>query len=140
MIGIPGCGKSTYCHKNLKQYVYINQDTLGSRHECESLMDLCLKSNANVVIDRTNINKSQRRYFLNIAKQYNAYVIGVHLKIPLEDCMRRVLERTGHPTMLESMPDEKKLDIVSMFHNMFEAPDKSEGFDEIVEITVDKQG
>lgn len=73
LVGLPGSGKSTFA-KTLQQlapskYVRINQDTLGNRKKCESLMRKTLREKKCPIIDRCNFNQQQRDYFWKIAME-----------------------------------------------------------------------
>lgn len=133
LIGFPGSGKSTICENQFSKYYRINQDLLGSREACLNEMRLALSQGKDVIIDRTNITRQQRAYFIDVALQYGVEaVIGIQLVVSEEECVARILERTNHPTITREMPLEKKRAIVYNFSRSFEPPTLDEGFSGIV--------
>ena len=128
LIGLPGSGKSTLATK-LTDYSYVNQDLLGNRRDCESAAKRFLSQGKSVIIDRTNISKEQRRYFINIAKDFNAKVFCIILETPMVECIKRVKERKGHKTIPFGTPDSKVEEIINKFSNTFEFPEWSEGYE-----------
>jgi len=128
LVGIPGSGKSTFANSlesaAPQQYVRINQDTLGNRRKCEEVTRQTLANNKCPIIDRCNFNPSQRRYFLDIAREFNIPVYCVSLELPVEECVRRCESRTNHETIQPG--DERQ--VVDKMRSMFEAPHVGEGF------------
>lgn len=140
LVGKPGSGKSTYSNRMfLKESVaIINQDTLGSRKACLRKMEELLKANKNVIVDRTNISKKQREYFISLAQKYKAERIEcVEFKSSVEKCIERVRQRENHPTITKETPLDKIKEIVVKFECDYEEPTMSEGFDSIATWHVD---
>lgn len=128
LVGIPGSGKSTVA-KSLESttpqmYVRINQDTLGNRRRCEEVTRQTLANHKCPVIDRCNFNPSQRRYFMDIARERNVPVDCISLELSKELCVQRCEERENHETI---RPGEERL-VVNKMMSMFEAPHQREGF------------
>lgn len=139
MVGKPGSGKSTEAAQ-LKElgYTIINQDTLGNRHECLLKCVEVLDSGKDVVIDRTNINKSQRKYWIDLAKKYKITDITIKEFISSNDnCVNRILNRQSHPTIPNTTPTEKILEIVKKFEDSYEKPVFQEGFNSHYRIYLD---
>jgi bifunctional polynucleotide phosphatase/kinase len=134
LVGLPGSGKSTLALQ-LPDYNRICQDLLGNRKDCESAAKRFLSQGKSVIIDRTNISKEQRRYFINIAKDFNAKVYCIFFRIPMVECIKRVKERKGHKTIPSGTPDSKIEEIVNKFSNSLEAPEWIEGYENIHIIT-----
>lgn len=137
LVGIPGCGKSTYASLILKDqgYFIINQDTLGNRDACIAAMRAALVNNLNVVIDRTNINKKQRQYFIDASRDANysmPYMECILFESNFDVCMERLKKRENHPTISKNMTNDEKAAIIKKFINDFERPEISEGFDKII--------
>lgn len=130
LVGNVGSGKSTYAHlMNIRLddfYEIINQDTLGSRDACLNKCEEYLKLGKNVVIDRTNINKQQRAYWINLAKKYNYQVEVVEFIIHPNLAFERVKNRKNHPT-INNCSDEKIKSIIRKFQRSYEEVRLSEG-------------
>lgn len=128
LVGIPGSGKSTFA-KSLEsaapqRFVRINQDALGNRKRCEQVTRQTLASQKICVIDRCNFNPAQRRYFLDIAREFCVPVDCISLELPKEECVRRCESRPNHETIQRG--EERQ--VVNKMMSMFEAPHMSEGF------------
>jgi hypothetical protein len=134
LCGIPGSGKSTFAKLVLKHggenWVRVSQDDLGSRQECERMMQEALTSDPprHVIVDRCNVDSAQRAVWIAIAAQANAYPVGVLLfPVPLDECIRRVLLRgPNHPTLFESTENDV-VKVVTSFAGKWENPSPGEG-------------
>ncbi len=133
-MGLPGSGKSTLCEK-LPQFKRINQDQLGNRNDCINAMKRNLSQGTSVIIDRTNISKAQRRYFLDVAKDYGAKVFCIFLDIPAVECIERLKKREIHETLPASSGEKKLIEVVAKFNKSLQLPDYSEGYEEIYYVT-----
>ena len=131
LCGLPGSGKTTFSLSKYSTYERISQDELGNREKCEVRFTELLSQGKNVIVDRTNISRKQRRTWLNLAKEHKAMVKCVFLRVPYDVCVARVLARRGHPTITAELTDEKKQNIVSKFQSELEEPHIEEGFDSL---------
>lgn len=133
LVGLPGSGKSTVAAKYFPNYTRISQDVLGTRGKCLEFMANQLAQNDDVIVDRANINKEQRKFWINLALGFGAKnVTCIYLDVPEEECIARIHVRKGHETIAEEMPLEKKRSIVYNFNKSFELPTLSEGFSTVV--------
>ena len=136
LVGNIGSGKSSLSALLKPTYEIVNQDFIGNRKDCMNIMRRHLQQCKNVVIDRTNISREQRAYFLNIAKDHQAEISCVLFQIPVIECIKRVKARKEHKTIPFGTPDVKIEEIVKKFSDSFEDPDYLEGFDSIHSITL----
>tara|TARA_R110000868_G_scaffold66014_3_gene196966 strand:- start:2732 stop:3187 length:456 start_codon:yes stop_codon:yes gene_type:complete len=131
LIGVPGSGKSFYA-KELEAigYVRINQDMFkGDRGSVTAAFDKALSEGKNIVLDRCNINKDQRRPWLNKAMSAGYEErIGVTFDTPIQTCITRIKNREGHETIPSSTSLDKIQEIVTSFDESSETPEFVEGF------------
>lgn len=132
MAGLPGSGKSTTAIAMFPNHVRISQDELGNRNDCLNAMRFNLKQGKSVVIDRCHCSKSQRKYFLDLAKdlgvdKIRAYILYTNPEV----CIERIKRRTEHPNLTGAISHDKIIEIVSSFNKNLEMPNESEGFTEI---------
>lgn len=135
LMGVPGAGKSSLTHEIPGNYTIINQDSIGNRKDCEMAMKRALSQGKSVIIDRTNINRSQRKYFLDISKDYGAINYCIFLDFPPLECIERIKNRKVHETLPSSTKEEKIIEVVNKFNKTLELPDYNENFTEIYHIT-----
>lgn len=128
-MGLPGSGKSSLT-SSFPNHVRINQDQLGNRNDCINALKRNLQQGNNTIIDRTNINKIQRKYFIDVAKDFGAEVYCIFLDTPAVECIERVKARKDHES-IKDLSDEKIIEIVVKFNKDLELPDYAEGFNEI---------
>jgi predicted kinase len=103
LVGLPGSGKSYFASKvekeSLSQYVRINQDSLGTRKNCEASCRQALSRGKSVIIDRCNFDATQREHWLAIGKEFGVPCECVVFNYDKEICIRRCKERTNHETV-----------------------------------------
>ena len=138
MIGIPGCGKSTYAQamEDANTVVIssdiIRKELLGDEQDQNNNALVFstlyaksrefLKKGKDVVIDATNINTFERKRVLDNFKDLNIKRIALVIDTDIKICIERDSLRARHVGE----------DIILGYANKYEAPTKAEGFDEIV--------
>ncbi|KAI0566668.1 P-loop containing nucleoside triphosphate hydrolase [Gracilaria domingensis] len=133
LVGIPGrknertgSGKSTFSmHLCDVGWVRVSQDDLGNRRKCELQTVQLLREGRNVVIDRCNFDKSQRKHWVDFAKARGSACGVIVFATSLEVCMTRVRTRKDHPTLKGEEDDEM---VVKYMADQFVFPDRTEGF------------
>ena len=136
LVGPPGSGKSTYA-KELEAtgYVRINQDMFkGDRGSTTAAFDKALNEGKSIVLDRCNINKDQRRPWINKAMSagYEERV-AVIFETPVDVCIERIKAREGHETIPNTTPLEKITSIVRGFAESAQPVAFAEGFTALVQ-------
>ena len=134
-IGSPGSGKSNFCENNLtpKGYVRINQDTLKTRQKVIKCLEENLKAGNKVVIDSTNPEKNGRSEYIKICKKYGYYVRAFNFLVTKDLAMHLNNLRTINKNRKHLSGYVNAIPIHTFFKN-YEEPQKSEGFDDIVEV------
>ncbi len=96
-------GKSTYINKHLRDAVRICHDDLYQMmtgrwqkekwtvyHAVENAAILAaLQQDADVVVDRTNLDKRTRQRFIELGQQVGADIIAIFMNVSLETAKRR---------------------------------------------------
>jgi len=105
---------------------------LGSRKAVEVAAQEALSEGFSVIIDRTNVDVSQRRRWLDIGDEF-AFVEKwcIMMDTPYEECALRLLDRHDHPTL----PPYKALSVLERFSSLFETPHASEGFHRMLSLS-----
>jgi bifunctional polynucleotide phosphatase/kinase len=70
-VGMPGSGKSSYCHKNLKEHIHIEQDKIGTRAKLLKELDKSFLTGKSIVIDSTNPTQENRLEYYEKARKHN---------------------------------------------------------------------
>lgn len=132
LCGVQGSGKSTFCERlleeNANRWVHLAQDTInggksGKREKVEEAAKEALQKNRSVVIDRMNLDETQRSYFLEVTKSAGVPAHAVALLPEQDVVLKRVRERDNHPGGVEG---EKGVKIAA--RSKLEMPKYSEGF------------
>eukprot|EP01039_Chlorochromonas_danica_P005367 gene5367-5903_t len=86
LCGIPGSGKSTFCHNLIQRaatnsetigrtcsWMTFNQDKLGSRKAVYNQALTAVQQGYHIVIDRCNFDQSQRSHWIELARNHARY-------------------------------------------------------------------
>lgn len=132
LVGLPGSGKSTIAKTRFPNYYRINQDELGSRDKCVERFKEVADAGKDIIIDRCNTDKFQRRLWIKLALDFDAESIDcIYLDINEEEAVARSLNRNNHPTM-SNLPLAKLKQIVYNFSKDMEIPTLDENFTSIL--------
>lgn len=128
--GIPGSGKSTFAQRLQDEYGWVRvcQDVLGNRHRCVQHARQSLISGRDVVIDRCNFDRSQRRHWVDIVYEQGIFVGCVLFATPFAICLQRVNAREDHETLNASDPMRNEGVLKDMANNV-QLPKADEGID-----------
>ena len=124
LIGLPGCGKSTfYKQRFFTTHVRISLDLLKTRHRERMLLTACLTSDQPYVVDNTNPTKAERAYYLQLAKLKRFHAIGYYFAESPADCLQRNAAR----------PKPEQVPAVAIYATAkkLQPPAYDEGFDQL---------
>jgi D-glycero-D-manno-heptose 1,7-bisphosphate phosphatase len=137
MVGIPGCGKSTFQERFLPYHHRVNLDSIHlfldpekgfdksnfslGRNIEDLIIEDRLKQGISVVIDNTNITRKKRGKYIEFGKKYCADVRAVYFEPDFELAWKQNNER------------ERKVPIeaIKKMEKDFEMPSSEEGFSRI---------
>lgn len=122
MIGVTLSGKTTHSRKNYPDHEYVSLTAVKSNRKLEmSLIEEYLKLGKSVVIDDTNLTRKIRQLHIDLARKYNAKIIGIHMKASRDLLARRRWKRS----------DIMDMAVINKMLKDLEIPEKNEGFDEL---------
>ncbi|XP_023245378.1 uncharacterized protein F21D5.5 [Copidosoma floridanum] len=114
MVGCQGSGKSHFARTHLKNYCYVNRDSLGSWQKCIAKTEEFLEDGKSVVVDNTNPDKTSRQRYIEVAKKRN---------IPVRCFMMNLnKEHIKHNNMFRILTDPTHQVISDMLINSFIDP------------------
>ena len=116
-VGMPGSGKSTFYHTNLKDHIHIEQDKIGSRPKLLKELDKSLTTGKSIVIDSTNPIQENRLEYYEKAKKYNYNIKVIYFLVngtgfnklrekPVPDIVYHIYFKKLEPPTIENTPGE----------------------------------
>lgn len=125
MVGIPGCGKSTFCKKLIQDFPDVNisyisrddirfemlqphEDYFAHEDDVYSTFIYRIKKSLEddkcevIIADATHLNERARNKLLSQLPLRNAEIIPVFFKVPFEICLKRNNTREGRRKVPES--------------------------------------
>ena len=124
LVGMPGAGKTHYCHTVLPEHVRVCQDEGPRRFKpllahYQRLLELGVER---IVIDRTNPMQAQRTQFVELARMCGYRVRIVYFDLPRSLCEQRIAHRTGHPTL----DSQRMAEAINRFESCLNRPTQEE--------------
>lgn len=83
------------------------------------------------VIDRTNVDESHRKPWIEMADQFGVEAEAMVFDTPLDVCRERLLVRKDHETLKDP---QRALDVLARFERDFRPPTHAEGFRRIIHV------
>ena len=122
MIGVALSGRTTYVkanfdHEEIRLYYFDN-----NRKKEMNYIEQCLKQGKSIVVDDTNLTKDIRKMHIDMAKKYNAKMIGVFMNTSIGLLHQRRMRRNEQFPLVAINRQLKEI----------ETPTKDEGFDTLV--------
>jgi tRNA splicing ligase len=98
LIGLPGCGKSTFARRVLEScptWNSVNQDVYKSKSRTYEAAEVSLSNGYNLIIDRCNFDAHQRKSWIELAHQYQFPCVSLMLPHgdDLDFCTERAILR-----------------------------------------------
>lgn len=134
LIGLSGSGKSTFTNHLMKEtdYCGVTQDDCGNRSDTEDKIIKLVKKNKKVVLDRTNLIKTDRLNWIKLFNDNNKAtkrkILYVVFNIPIEICIKNAQKRKDH-----NLKPQKAKKVILNSLSAYEKPDISES-DKIIKI------
>lgn len=129
-IGIPASGKSTFYKEHFfATHVRINLDMLKTRRRESLILQACLIAKQPFVVDNTNVLKSERAQYIELARAAGFRVVGYYFQSRLQDALERNSQRTGKANIPEK-------GLIAR-HSQLQIPSLDEGFDQLFYVMID---
>lgn len=120
-MGIPASGKSTFYQERFSgEFTHINLDTLHTRNKETKLLEECLRKKISFVVDNTNPTESNRKRYIEAAKQNGYEIEGYFFQSIIADCIKRNSGRQGKACVPNTA--------IAGISNQLELPSYREGF------------
>ena len=131
-IGIQASGKTSFYKDRLEKdgYVHISMDILGNRNKEKQMVQDCIATGKDFVIDNTNPTREERRRYLDLLVGSGYEVAGYFFQSRVQDCVQRNRVRG------ETVPSKA----IAATSNKLEMPTYAEGFDILKYISITENG
>lgn len=126
MVGPIGSGKTTFA-KSLQNdmSIRISQDEMGKKQYLNCFYEAIKDGVPRIIVDRQNFNKEQRERFIRPAREAGYCVTVFEMEYCPTVCLKRVLNRTNHPTV-EGNNIKLANKIILDYSKNYERPEKQE--------------
>jgi predicted kinase len=128
MVGVQGCGKSTWVAKHLSgTHTVVSKDHWpNARHREQRqrrVIGELLAAGRQVVVDNTNPTPGDRAALVELARAHGVPVRAVHVDVQPEVCLRRNAARVGRARVPEHA-------VLATARRLL-SPSRAEGFDRV---------
>uniref|UniRef100_A0A7S3JWI1 tRNA ligase kinase domain-containing protein n=1 Tax=Aureoumbra lagunensis TaxID=44058 RepID=A0A7S3JWI1_9STRA len=142
-VGLPGSGKSTYFFNILTKLPFVHrycQDVLGNIKTVKDHVIECVRAPGNLIyVDRTNINRAQRKHWIDIAHSNSALVVALIFSTDISTCITRASNRSQHEGGLDSRNPQKCSQVIRTIERVCNAVSADEGFDKIFTLPLETE-
>ena len=131
--GIQASGKSTFYKERFFQtHVRVSLDMLRTRNREKKLIQYCLDTEMNFVIDNTNPSQKDRNRYFDLVSRHQFEVHGYYFQSKVGDCILRNNARS----------EKEKIPAVGIrsTHAKLELPSLSEGYSHLWYVRMSKNG
>lgn len=121
LVGPMGAGKTTFCREHFPEATRISQDDQGKDGHMKAYEDALRHSlgpRNDIIIDRTNFKRDQRKKFIDMAREYGYETHIIVMNHPYPLCYSRIQRRTEHPTLAAGNPKVKEA--LCMYYNQYQ--------------------
>lgn len=123
LIGLQASGKSTFFRAKFKDsHTIISNDLLKRNGEWD-LINSCLETNQNMVIDNTNYSIEKRQAYIDKVKPHHYKIIGYYFEMDFARSIKWNMQREKS----KIIPRQG----IQMIFKKMEIPTISEGYDEL---------
>jgi len=130
LIGVPGCGKSSYQRAKLSGHVLVSKDLMPNARDRDSrqlrLIEQALQKGRDVVVDNTNPSRAVRAPLIALGRKHGARVVAYYFPVDIAVAIARNEQREGRARV-------PKVAIFTARKRM-EPPATDEGFDDIITV------
>ena len=127
--GVQASGKSSFYLLNLyHSHLRINLDMLKTRYRENTIFEACLASKAKMVVDNTNMTRSDRERYIQRAIDANFEVVSYYFETDLASTLIRNAQREGKANIPEMG--------VRATYKKLEVPNLDEGFSKIFQVKI----
>lgn len=133
LIGVQGCGKSTfYKERFFETHVRVSRDMLKTKTRERILVGACLAAKQPFVLDNTNAAASARAEVIVPAREAGFRIVAVYFRCGLREALGRNRRRPAGAAV--PVPG-----VIATFKRL-QPPSWQEGFDEIRIVTTTEAG
>ena len=129
-MGLQGAGKSTFYLRNFATtHLRISMDLAKTRSREKRLIESCLASRREFVIDNTNPTVASRKPYIDAARSAGFRVIGYFFIPDVKASLERNARRTG----------KEKIPVPGIYrtNKILQPPTTAEGFDELFTVRIE---
>ena len=130
-IGLQASGKSSFYKEHFfNSHVRVSLDLLKTRNREKKLIKFCLETEAKLVVDNTNPTVDDRANYVAKLRDNGYKISAYYFSSSIKECLERNSKRSGK----DQVPEKG---ILATYAKL-ELPSKSEGFDELYFVKLEK--